>query len=249
MGDGGGETQSSTTIQKSEPPEYAKPYLEQIYSRGKQWYEGAQPQFYPGQTLAPESEAQKSARSSIMARAMAGSPLVGAAKGYVQDTLEGRGFDDALFRNVESKIKPSVNSTFSAAGRYGSGAHTDSLTRGLTEAYSPIAAQQMQFATQAAPQFAQMDYQDMERLAAAGGEETARRQAEINADIERFNFGENRELSKLGAYSDLIYGGLNGYGLQTGTQTVPQTPMWQQLLSIPFAGLGAAANLGWSPFS
>jgi hypothetical protein len=73
------------------------------------------------------------------------------AKNYWTGALQG-GPNDALYRNVESKVMPSVASMFSNAGRYGSGLHADTATRALTEAYSPYAQQQMNAAAGALPQ-------------------------------------------------------------------------------------------------
>ncbi len=243
MSDGG----HQETVQKTEPPEIAQPYLKEIFSGAQQWYRSAQPQYYPGSTVAEFTPAQMQAQQGIMARALAGSPLLKAAQAGVGDILSGKGFSDAVFRAVESKVAPAVAARYTAAGRTPSGSalYADTLARALTEGYAPYAAGLYQYALGAAPSLAAQDYADLAALAQLGREQQAQRQAEINADIERFNFGQQRDFNKLAQYLNLIQGATAGYG--TRTQITPSVPLWEQLAAAGLGGLSAAAQLSSTP--
>ncbi len=126
------------TTAEAEPWKEQQPYLKEAMS-------GAQGLYRAG--FNPD---QQAGMAGI--RNMGSDPNSGfnRAKNYWQGALEG-GPNDALFQNVQSKVLPAVNSMFSSAGRYGSGLHTDTATRGLTEAYAPTAQSQMNMAAGALP--------------------------------------------------------------------------------------------------
>ena len=126
------------TTAEAEPWKEQQPYLKEAMS-------GAQGLYRAG--FNPD---QQAGMAGI--RNMGSDPNSGfnRAKNYWTGALQG-GPNDALFQNVQSKVLPSVNSLFSNAGRYGSGFHADTATRALTEAYAPMAQQQMNTAAGALP--------------------------------------------------------------------------------------------------
>ena len=67
-----------------------------------------------------------------------------------------------------------------------------------------------------APQMAQADYADAERLAGVGAAEEDYRQMKLEDEINRFNFMQNEPWDRLGRYSAFVQGGNWG-----GTTTQP----------------------------
>lgn len=240
---GGGDEE---TVQRNEPPEIAKPYLQMIYKGGADWFKGSKPKYYGGSTVAGVTPWEQSALAGITERAKSGSPLTKAAQGYATDVLEGRGLDDELWNSIESRVKPSVNANFAAGGRYGSGTHAYELSRGLTEGYAPVQAANLQWAANAAPTLAAEDYHDLGMLQGAGQRQQQLNQADVDQEVARFNFEQQKDYNKLAQFLALIQGAGQGYGSTVTSR--PETPLWQQIAALMAGGAGAAANLGWMPF-
>lgn len=91
-----------------------------------------------------------------------------------------------------------------------------------------------------APSLAQQDYFDIGQLAGAGAERGAYDQQVLNADIERFNFGENQPLMKLQALNQLLQGGAN-FGTSTTTSS---QPLYRNQAGGALGGALAGAQLG-----
>jgi len=134
---------------------------------------------------------------------------------YLQSILAAQG----------SRIADKVNSSMSGQGRYGSGAHTDVLTRGLAEAANPILAQ---------------DYSDRQarRMGALAGQEG------VGRDIaSEYGNREARGLSSLQGmegtlrdYSDVTSGGL-ARAMQ-GSTLIPELDAAQYTNADRLMGLG-----------
>jgi hypothetical protein len=86
FGSGGTKNQTATTT--NEPPAYLRPYLQQAAQGATALFGAGGPQYFPGATLAPQSQASQDALSGIIARAQAGSPLVTGAQNFVQNGLQ-----------------------------------------------------------------------------------------------------------------------------------------------------------------
>lgn len=69
-----------------------------------------------------------------------------------------------------------------------------------------------------APQLAQLDYNDLNTLMQLGGMREQRAQDLLNAEIARWDFGQNQPLSKINAYNQILMGG-GGLG---GTSSMTQ---------------------------
>ncbi len=176
----------------------------------------------------------------------------------------------------DRRIGDRVNSTMSGAGRYGSGAHTDVLSRSLAEAANPILAADYEsrknrqlsalagegsalagqqgawtnFAdigsqglgraaafAQAVPGWDAARYTGAQALTGAGEWDQARRQNEINAQMQRFNVEQARPWEQLARYSGIV-GGMGGLGGTKVTQSPNTSPSQFQ------RGLGGAAAGG-----
>ena len=225
---------------------------------------------------------QRAARGGLrnealpFARQLAGGVDLGEAIDMTRATARGDflggspGLQGAIDRALDP-VQERISSQFARAGRLGSGANQEVLTKGLTDAAADIsyrdysrerqnqlAAQQnlaalqgQQFqsqmagagalgglssediarqlsgaqalnqadlarmqrqigAAQMAPGMAELDYRDAERLAKVGSAREGQAQAELQDQINRFNFQENRDAQKLRDFMALLRGGTVG---------------------------------------
>ena len=231
------------------------PYLTQGFSQAQNLFNQPGPAYYPGQTVAPMAPEQTLGLGAQAARAAAGSPVNRAAQGYATDVLGGKylnqgnpylaAVDDALW----AKVAPNVNSQFSAAGRYGSGAQTDALATGFANAIAPYHYQdyaselgRMDQAAALAPTLANTDYQDIAAMTDVGKQRQAQAQSEIQAAQDRYNYNAQLPAAKLAQYMQMIQG--NYGGTTTGKQPVYQPSVASQVLggikTIGGLGLGLA---------
>jgi hypothetical protein len=225
MGGGGGQ-QDSTTTTSIDPA--IKPYVTYGLEEGKRLYESQTPSFFPGQTyVSPSAQTQEALRMA-QERAMAGSPLTGAAQAETLATIQGRGVNPFLAgalgqtnrlageeftRNIQN-----LQSSAASAGRYGSnamgqqaGQAQDIFARALAEqggqlAYNSAEAERARqmAAVGAAPQMAQADYADIQRLLSVGGAKEAQSAAELQDAMNRFNFEQNLPQAKLSQFANLF---------------------------------------------
>ena len=240
MGGGGGQ-QSSTTTTSIDPA--IKPYVTYGLEEAKRLYETGSPQFFPGQTHVSPSEQTQQALKMAQERAMAGSPLTGAAQAETLATIQGRGVNPFLAGALEQTNRLSgedylrniqkLQSGASSMGRYGSAAQgqltgqaQDVYARALAEqggqlAYQSAEAerQRQMAAVGAAPQMAQADYADIQRLLSVGGAREAQSAAELQDAMNRFNFQQNLPQMKLSQYANLY-----STAPQGGTTTQTATP-------------------------
>ena len=140
-GKGGG---SSTTVQKADPWEGQQPYLKEVFEEAQKLYQqgGMAPDYYPGQTVADQSEWTQDALQMQADRAQSGSPLIDNASNAVNNITTGQAladnqglntlnrlsqednpYVDELYNRANSQAQASLDGNFNRAGRYGSGAH------------------------------------------------------------------------------------------------------------------------------
>ncbi len=201
MSKGGGSTRTINTMVN--PPEYAKPFLEYGLSQAKDLFSSAQPQYYPGQTTVGFSPESEMALSGIRDQAITGSPFIKGVQDVVMQNLMGTNpLQAAAFRPVVEQVQ----SQAAKAGRYGSGYQQAALGQAL----APYAYQAQQAAIQQAPSARQFGMADLETLMRVGGAREAQSQAELAADIERFQFEQNRPQQKLRDYMATVAGGTVG---------------------------------------
>lgn len=167
-----------------------------------------------------------------------------------------------LDANAE-RVRNQVNSSMSGAGRYGSGAHTTQLAKGITDATAPILYQnydserQRQLsaaqgltdiygqASNRALQTAGMGasltdqlYDPASRLAGVGQVYDDRSQQAINDQIELFNQQQSRPWEQLGRLNAIATGAGQMGGTQTSTKPVAKQSTLQQLLGYGTLGAG-----------
>lgn len=229
MSKGGGSTRTIT--QTSGPPEYAKPFLEYGMSQAKQLYKsGTGQQYYPGQTVigfSPESEQALSAQRQM---AMDGSPLIPMTQAVVMQNLMGTNpLQSAAFRPAIEAVQADA----AKSGRYGSGYQQAALGQAL----APMAYQAQQDALAMAPAAYEFGFADLQKLAQVGAAREAQSQAELEADMQRFQFEQEAPGQALANYMAMIQGGTVG-----GTSA---TPVYRQPIGSALSGaLGGAQMLG-----
>lgn len=246
----GGSTKTATTTNTSAPWKSQQPYLEEIMKQAQSLYKNDNPTYYPGNTVAGFSPQQEQAFGMAANRAVNGNANMKAAAGYNQDVLSGKysgdPYQSQVFDNIKSQVLPAINSQFSSAGRYGSGAYADSAARGLTDAFAPYATQmyqngldRMQQAAAFAPTLAQNDYTDIAALADVGQQRQMLAQQEIQDAQNRYNFSQDAPYNKLGQYLQFVGG--NYGGVQTSQQPYQTQSPFSQILG---GGLGLLGLLG-----
>jgi hypothetical protein len=239
---GGGSPQNSTTTTSIDPA--IKPYVTYGLEEAKRLYESQSPSFFPGQTYVSPSEQTQQALQMAQQRAMAGSPLTGAAQAETLATIQGRGVNPFLAGALEQTNRlageqfnrniQNLQSSASSMGRYGSAAQgqqtgqaQDIFARALAEqggqlAYNSAEAERARqmAAVNAAPQMAQADYADIQRLLSVGGAREAQSAAQLQDAMNRYNFEQNLPQMKLSQYANLYSTAPQG---STTTQTATPT--------------------------
>ena len=207
-------------------------------------YEAGGPKYYEGQTYVAPSSATQTALEQLQQRATQGSPLVSAAQqqtlGTVKgDYLGGNPFFQGAFQPAAQAARQTfesalgdIGSKASLAGRYGSGAMgnlqqqaagqfaqklTDTAGQLAYQNYAQERARQQQ-ATAMAPEMAQADYGDIQRLLAAGQLGEGYQGQALQADINRFNYGQMLPQQQLNQYLNQVY------GFPASKTTTTQTP-------------------------
>ena len=224
------------------------PTLQPYYSYGldeaQRLYQGGGPQYYSGQNYVGPSGASQAGIQALEARARAGSPLTAAAQNQLYGTIQGdylggNPFFEGAFRPAAQAATSAFNtaiggvtSNASKAGRYGSGAMQGLQTAAAGELadkltgtagklayqnYADERARQQQ-ATFGAPQLAEADYNDINKLMAAGQFSEGYQQKALTADMDRFNFGQNQPQVQLNNYLR------QAYGFPAGTVQTSQQP-------------------------
>ena len=258
---GGGGGGSTTTVQKADPWAGQQPYLQDIFQQAQQLYNagGMAPNYYPGQTVAGQSDWTKQALQMQANRAQSGSPLITNASNAMNNITTGQAlagnqglntlnqlaqednpYVDELYNRANSQVQANLDGNFNRAGRYGSGAHeaaaADAANNLAAQMYSSLwdkradAAQsagqlyntgigQQVVAGQTGQQLANQAYTDAEALSQAGGMMDDYNQQLINANIDRYNYNQQKALLALQNYNNLIQGSYGGTTTTTGQQS------------------------------
>jgi len=197
---GGGDTRQIT--QTTSAPAYAKPFLEFGLSEAKNIYQN-QPSYYPGQTTVGFSPESEMALAGTRQMAIDGSPFIPAVQDVVMQNLMGTNpLQSAAFRPVVEQMQAQA----SKAGRYGSGYEQGAVAAAL----APMAYQAQQQAIAQAPAAREFGFADLNTLAGVGGAREAQSQAELQADIDRYNFEQQQPQMALANYMASVQGGTVG---------------------------------------
>ena len=228
-GGGGGQTQN--TQQSIDPA--ILPYVTYGLEEAKDLYGEAGPTYYPGQTYVDPSTQTTEALGLAESRARAGSPLIPAAQTQALSTIQGdrlsagNPYFASMMANAARPIVSEFNTAIrdigartAGAGRYGSGAMgemesqaSENLAQALSQRGSELAYQN--YATERGRQdqaignagnIAMQDYSDINQLAKIGQTQEQYAKDALNADISRYEYGQNAPQQKLQNYLGSVYG-------------------------------------------
>ena len=241
-GGGGGGGSTSQTNNQLDPT--IRPFVEYGLNEAQNLYKTDTPEYYAGQTYVSPSAQTTTALEAAQNRALAGNPLLSQAQQQQSDVISGNYlqnnpyFNQALAgaaqgatQNYNDAIK-AAQSGASQAGRYGSGVSADIQNRAANTlsntlankygelAYSNYAGERgmQNQAAQNAPALAQADYADIQQLMNVGKTAEDYQKTALQADIDRFNFEQNKPYQKLSAYLGAAYGAPTG-NVSTTTQS------------------------------
>jgi len=229
MGKGGGSQRTIT--QTTAPSAFAEPFLQYGMQEAKDLYQSARPQYYPKSTVVGFSPETQMALSGYRSAAAAGSPMIPAVQQTVMQNLTGTNplLQQALQPTIQAAMQPAMS-----AGRYGSGY----AQRAVAEAVAPLVYQAQQAAIQQAPAAREFGFADLQTMAQVGAAKEAQEQAELAADIERFQFQEARPAQKLADYMTMVQGGSGALGGRS------ITPQFRQPAAGFFGGALSGAQMG-----
>ena len=248
----GSNPQNVTTTTSSEPSEFIRPYYSQAINAAQDLYENpSMPSFFPNNTyvdFAPETE---TALQLASARATQGNPLLGSSQTEINKILQGdylspttNPYSQALFNQMAGDVTSQVQSQFSKAGRLGSGANQEILTRGLGELANKVYGDQynrerqlMANTMNTAPQLGEMDYNDIARLQQVGDARESIEQTKLQDAIARFDYEQQKPYFKLNQY-------LGALGSNVPTMTVENSPVYRNTGANILSGAGMGADLG-----
>ena len=239
---GGGGGQTSKTTNELDPT--VRPFVEYGLNEAKGLYQQAGPDYYAGQTYIGPSQQTQTALQAAQNRAMAGNPLIPAAQQQQQDVISGQYlqnnpyFNQALAGAAQGATQTyndaimAAQGNASMAGRYGSGVSADiqnraanTLSNTLANKYGELSYQNFaneraaqNAAAMGAPALANADYADIQQLMNVGKTSEDYQKTALQADLDRFNFEQNKPYQKLSAYLGAAYGAPQG-NVSTSTQS------------------------------
>jgi len=231
---GGGGGGSSTTQNQLDPT--VRPFVEYGLQEAKGLYQTTNPSYYAGQTYISPSAQTQTAMQAAQNRALAGNPLLPAAQQQQQDVISGQYLNaNPYFNQAIAGAGQAATQTYydalnaatsgaSRAGRYGSNVMQEQQNRAantfantLANKYGELSYQnyaaeraRQEAAAAQAPTLAAADYADIQQLANVGKLGEQYQQTALQADIDRFNFEQNKPYQKLSAYLGAAYGAPTG---------------------------------------
>lgn len=247
--------QNVTSQQNSEPWSVQKPYLEQGFKEAQNIYNQGPQQFYPGRTFVDPSQATLQSLAGTEARALQGSPVLGAAQNEAQKSLSGdylsagNPYFSQMADRVRASVVPAISGQFSNAGGAG-GLQGRAVGLGLGDALGSLAYQnygdernRMQNAMAQAPGLAQADYLDPAMLGQVGAQREQIAQQPITEAIARHDYEQMAPNQALAQYMQMISGNYGGQTTGTTQQLIPQQNPWTTALGGLLGGVGAVGSL------
>ena len=255
----GSNPSSVTTTTSTEPSEFIKPYYTQAINSAQELYENPNaPSFFPNNTYVDFAPETNTALQLASARAIQGNPLLGSSQQEINKILSGDYLDpttnpysQALFNQMAGDVMSDVNSQFTEAGRFGSGANQEILTQELGQLANQVYGDQynrerelMASTMATAPGLGEMDYNDIAKLQGVGVEKESLEQAKLQDAIARYDYEQQKPYIKLNQY-------LGAQGASVPTNTIETSPVFRNtgagLLKGAGTGMNIAGQLGINP--
>lgn len=230
-GSGGGSSTSQTGIDPM-----LKPYITYGLNEAKALYQTDTPEYYGGQTYVSPSEQTQMALQAAQNRALAGNPLLTQAQGQQANVVGGQYlqnnpyFNQAMAGAAQGATQAyndaiaKAQGAASMAGRYGSNVSADIQNRAantlantmfnkagelMYQNYANERAIQ-EAAAARAPSLAEADYNDINKLLQVGQSQEDYAKTALQADMDRFNFEQNKPYAKLQTFLSSVYGAPQG---------------------------------------
>lgn len=232
----GGKSSTQTSTTTSAPPDYLDSQLRYGTSQIRADYDAGPNPLYPYSTIKGFDPLQMEAAQGTVDLARAGSPLVKSAQTLIQDTLDGKfvggnPYLDDLLATYGTKAASASNAIFNKSGRLGSGANATNAAKAVSDATLPYLFDQYNTernnqyqAAQLAPGMANLDFENLNRIAAVGDARQTMDQAKLDEEVARWQYenggGDDMNLDQ---YLQRIYGSPGfQYGTETNTTTSKQ---------------------------
>lgn len=238
---------SKTTTTKNEPYGPAQPYLNTALAAAGDVFQKA-PEYFKGDTVANLNPTQMAGINGIRSNANYAGNLATQGTNTLRDMMGGgpNPYLGKLFDIGQRDIANDVNSQFSMAGRYGSGAQTDVLSRNMGDMWTKMAGgaydadqNRRLAATDRLQGMYDLRQQGSRDLLGAGSLVQAQNQAEIDAAKERWDFQQNAGRNNV----DWLAGVASQIGGAGGTQT-GQNPNYRSGTEN-LIGLGSTLGAAW----
>ena len=239
-----------TTSTSAEPSDFIKPYYTQAIDTAQDLFEGSTPNYFPNATYVGFAPETQTALDLAKARAVAGNPLLNQAQTQASDILSGKylspttnPYTQALYDKMAGDVTSQVESQFSRAGRFGSGANQEILARSLGELATDVYGDQynrerelMANTMATAPSLGAMDYDDIAKLQQVGLEKESLEQAKLQDAIARYDYQQTKPYTKLNQY-------LGAIGANVPSNQLETTPYFRNTLGGLLQGAGMGVNL------
>ena len=222
--------ETTTTLANQTPWTGQQPFLSYGFGQAQKNYQQNTPQYAPFQTWTDFSDQSLQGLGQMQNIAQT-SPLGQQAAQEAGNTLTGQYLNanpyiDQIADRVAGDVGAQVNSAFARGGRYGSGAHTDTLANAVSDATAGLRyqnygdeRQNMQRSLALSPSVDQGQYLGANQLLGVGGMLEAKESQALQDDVNRWNYAQAQPDIQLQEYMNAIRG---NYGGQTSqTQTVP----------------------------
>jgi hypothetical protein len=270
----GGGSAPQTTTSTNSPPAYAIPGLTFAAGQAQNNYTNAQPQYYPGSTVAPLSSQTNEALQQTQQMAEQGNPTLSSANTQLGNVINngqtnpflGGAVSAAvqpLFQQFQQQVLPQIQSQFGLMGRTGSGAEAGAVGQatsafgqqannaaaGLAYQSANDSANRQLTGVALAPSTAQSQYLPQQELANVGSVYDSQNAANLQDQVNRYNYQQNLPANSLNQLIAQLQG--SSYGGGTATQTRVQQPSSLGLAggALTGAALGGAVAgpLGAAP--
>lgn len=215
---GGGETRTVTTTSDQTPWSGQQPYLTAGFQRAQDIFNRPTPQYYGGQTVTDTPAATVQGQQQTMQAAQNNANLLGATAGG-QFLSSGNPYFGGLVEQIGQAIRPNIDSTFAASGRYGSGAHANAYASALANQAGQLAFQNYNQERQNQIAAAQ-NYSPYQQMMNVGSQQEAKQGQYLADALARYDFAQNADYNQLAQFMQMV--GNRSYGGQT-SQTQPYT--------------------------
>lgn len=231
---------STQAVSSTSPPSFQQPYIDKLLSEASRLYGSPGPQYYPNSTVAPQTtdqlggqgmlreaagdvnaftktQAYPTAQRHLNASDVANNPYV---KAYAEAATR------PIMQQFTEEILPNIRTSAVGVGGYGGSRQgigealaTERVARAMADATSGIynqaysqGLQTEQGALSQLPTLAGASMIPGQVLSSIGDVNQAQKQAEIEADKARWDWGQMLPYQKLAEYGSAISGSYGGQG-------------------------------------